>query len=152
MSQDQTENGTDHSHRKWLLPLWRDLKKPILCVDFDGCISNYKHPWRGVAELTGDSPVPGAFDFLEKAIKKFTVLIFSSRCNAMEGIAAMQGWMLSNGLKKEVLDELYFQPGKPSAFMIIDDRARQFTGDWSEFDPDEMLKFEPWYYEESRKE
>jgi hypothetical protein len=129
---------------KWLLPDWRELKKPIMCLDFDGVVSEYKHGWEGPGTIN-DIPVPGAIEFIQKALKHFHVLIFSSRCNHPEGIAAMKEWLLTNGLQS--VSELHFQPGKPSFSIMIDDRALKFNGDWNMHEPIQLARyFKPWYY------
>jgi len=125
-------------------PDWNALKKPILSVDFDGVISEYKAGWEG-PNIISDKPVDGAFRFLRQAVKHFKVLIFSTRCNEPAGICAMMTWFVRNGLELDVLDQLTFEPGKPSFYIHIDDRAIQFKG---KFQDAELLReaFKPWYY------
>ena len=130
---------------EWLLPKWEDLDKPILCVDFDGVISEYKSGWLG-AEIIADKPVSGAFEFLNQAILHFNVLIFSSRCNSKSGIKAMIDWFHEHGF--EGLEHLHFQPGKPSFALVIDDRAIRFNGMWKDIpSPEDLVDSKPWYYQ-----
>jgi len=132
-----------------LLPNWRVMPKPILTVDFDGVISTYKAGWYGAHLIhPDDAPVPGAFHFLREAVKHFTVLIFSSRTNTRQGRIAVHNWMLDHGMPLEILRQFHLQPGKPSAFAMIDDRAISFQGDWNALpDPASLLSgFKPWYY------
>lgn len=132
---------------KWLLPDWRELKKPILCVDFDGVISEYKHGWQG-PEIINDDPVPGSIEFLIDAHNHFEVVIFSSRCNHPNGIKAMKEWLESFGLPDEVRLALHFQIGKPSFAIMIDDRCIKFNGDWTLLKAKNLaLNFAPWYYQ-----
>lgn len=56
------------------------MKKPILCLDFDGVIHGYQSGWQG-ADMCPDPAVPGAVDFIKRAVDTFTVSIFSSRSN-----------------------------------------------------------------------
>ena len=129
-----------------LLPDWNNLEKPIMALDFDGVISNYKNGWHGPDVLDGDEPNPGAIDFIEKAVIHFTVLIFSSRCNTIPGQKAIEKWLKMYKLSDKALASLVFQPGKPSAFVIIDDRAICFEGTFG--DPELIKKqFRPWYYD-----
>lgn len=134
------------------------MSKPILCVDFDGVIHSYISGWRGAAFIP-DAPVPGAMQFLIDAIKVFEVHIYSSRSKSEDGRMAMKSWMdywldkefgWDKGLEavsaaNSVRSNIVFANEKPAAFLTIDDRAICFDGDWSELNPEELLKFKPWY-------
>lgn len=124
--------------------------KPILCIDFDGTLSEYKAGWEG-AGVINDEPVDGAIQYLKEAVVQFEVVIFSSRCNYQSGIHAMHAWLRLYGLSRDELKQITFQPGKPPAFAMIDDRAIQFKGDWDASDvrsPCTLKKyFKPWYYD-----
>lgn len=120
------------------------MSKPILCVDFDGVIHSYSSGWQGV-DRVDDPPVPGAIEWLAEATKHFKVVIYSSRSSQRGGIAAMTRWMAQHaGKHLEVLTMVEFAAEKPAAFLTIDDRALTFTGNWADFDPEELLKFKPW--------
>ncbi len=67
------------------------MKKPILCLDFDGVCHAYTSGWLG-ADVIPDEAVPGLFEFLEKAARTFNIQVFSSRSNQPGGIEAMQTW------------------------------------------------------------
>ena len=41
--------------------------------------------------------------------------------------------------------ELHFPTHKPPATIAIDDRALNFTGDWSDFPINKLLNFKPWH-------
>ncbi len=120
-------------------------KKPILCVDFDGVIHSYKSGWKGV-NVIPDPPNEGAIEWLKTVVDKFSLRIFSARCNDTAGIAAMIGWFRAFGLPDEVLGKLTFEAGKPSAYLIIDDRALRFKGDFAALSPAALFGFKPWYY------
>ncbi len=112
------------------------IYKPILSLDFDGVIHWYRNGWKGLTVID-DDPVPGAKEFIEKAQNYFEIVVFSSRSSSRAGIEAMQTWMKKNDFPK-----VTFSKDKPKAFLTIDDRAIQFTGDW--LDPEELLGFKPW--------
>lgn len=125
--------------------------KPILCVDFDGVIHSYTSGWKGAAVIP-DPPVPGALDWLYRASKVFTVMIYSSRSKDPEGIAAMQTWLgyharatLSDLQATILLQVVAFASEKPAAFLTIDDRAVCFDGTWDAIHPDRLITFKPWY-------
>lgn len=124
-------------------------RKPILCLDFDGVLHSYTSGWNGAAFIA-DPPVPGAMFFLERAVERFEVHVFSSRSNQAGGIDAMHGWIhMHLGLEledykraKQVLDALKFPTEKPPALVTIDDRAICFTGEWPSLD--DIANFKPW--------
>lgn len=68
-------------------------RKPILCLDFDGVVHSYTSGWKGAAEIP-DPPVPGALEFIVRALDRFEVHIFSSRSNLPGARRAMQEWLL----------------------------------------------------------
>lgn len=135
------------------------MGKPILCLDFDGVLHSYSSGWRGAGNIP-DPPVPGMVAFLNKAIERFDVHIFSSRSHQRGGISAMQAWMwcaiadhfgcsyagdprdLDRAIA--VRDALKYPLEKPAAMISIDDRALCFTGNWNDFDPQRLLEFKPW--------
>jgi hypothetical protein len=134
------------------------VRKPILCLDWDGVIHSYSSGWKG-ADVIPDPPVPGALAFIEGAIEHFTVAIFSSRSNQPGGIHAMREYLRdaameyiakTHGLggvdRREVVDDLMnalsWPTEKPPALVTIDDRAVQFTGTWPSYR--ELLDFQPW--------
>jgi hypothetical protein len=125
---------------------WGGSKRTV-AVDFDGVIHSYVSPWVA-SHYIPDPPLPGAIDWICRLVNSFNVMIFSARCNDEAGIEAMKGWFINSGLPKAVLDQLTFEPGKPSAYAFIDDRAIQFTGNYWHVSPTALRKFTPWYYEQ----
>lgn len=99
--------------------------KPTIVLDFDGVIHSYTSGWKG-ADVIPDPPVEGAFDFLEQALTRFNVAIFSSRTHQDGGVAAMQEWFRRHGFP--LASRLEFPDHKPPALVTIDDRAIRFTG------------------------
>lgn len=119
--------------------------KPILCLDFDGVCHSYTSGWKG-ADVIPDLPVPGMWDFLETAVLKFDVHIYSSRSHQPGGIEAMRNWFLFHAYTWCRIDiatkHLKFPTEKPPALITLDDRAITFDGTWPH--PDELLAFKPW--------
>lgn len=136
-----------------------EVGKPILCLDFDGVLHSYSSGWKGATAIP-DPPTPGAMMFLYHAIYKFDVQIYSSRSGQVGGIQAMREWLEYHvadffdctfagapsdmDKRDEVLAGISFPASKPAAFVTIDDRALCFTGNWSDFYPDDLLEFKPW--------
>lgn len=116
-------------------------KKKILCLDFDGVCHSYVTPWTDVITIS-DPPVPGLFEFLEKADKKFNIHIFSSRSRDHGGIVAMENWFNAWWPSHIPKVSLTFPIVKPPAFIGLDDRVLNFTGSWP--DVEEMENFRPW--------
>ena len=121
------------------------MDKPILCLDFDGVIHSYTSGWKGI-ETIPDPPVPGAMEFIDKAMNHFEVMIYSSRSAYPMGINAMRKWLrrhwLEAGLPSDRELDIEWPNEKPAAFVTIDDRAVCFTGVW----PDilTLKAFRPW--------
>ena len=134
------------------------MHRPILCLDFDGVLHSYVSGWKGAAVIA-DPPVKGMVEFLEKAVEKFDVQVFSSRSNQEGGLEAMKSWLrkhvtrhfdceFHHGSAKDfdramrILNLVSFPLEKPPALVTLDDRAITFTGVWPSVDS--LLKFKPW--------
>ena len=115
--------------------------KPILCLDFDGVLHSYTSGWRGANNIP-DPPVPGAMEFLTKAVKHFRVAIYSARSGQPGGIDAMRAWLINHGCPGSVFAEIEWPTDKPSAFVTLDDRVVTFTGEWP--DMQTLKEFKPW--------
>jgi hypothetical protein len=131
------------------------MYKPILCLDFDGVCHSYTSGWKG-ADVIPDPPVPGLFDFLERASTVFDIQIYSSRSNQPGGIEAMQKWFCEHYTiwlyqyqpepeKRHSVEPSWikFPTEKPAAFITLDDRAITFNGTFP--DVDSLRSFQPWY-------
>jgi hypothetical protein len=121
---------------------------PILVLDFDGVVHEYKSPWTRADEIS-DGPVLGALEFIREAQEHFEVHILSSRTALDGGLYAMQKWLMHHmgaawGPKgmADVYGQVQWPQDKPPAFLTIDDRAIQFTGTWP--DPQALKAFKPW--------
>lgn len=127
------------------------MYRPILCLDFDGVIHSYTSGWQG-AGVANDPPVPGTYEFLYEATKKYKVAIYSSRSKSLAGRRCMKRYMhqhfflpltFSPDHTTDFLhEELHWPWFKPSALITIDDRAITFTGTWPSMD--ELAAFKPW--------
>jgi hypothetical protein len=118
-------------------------RKRILSLDFDGVCHSYTSGWRG-ADVIPDPPVPGMWEFLEKATEMFEVNIFSSRTHQEGGLDAMKDWfyLWAEGDYPHIVDKLVFPDEKPPAFVGIDDRVITFTGKWPSMES--LDKFQTW--------
>jgi hypothetical protein len=127
------------------------LRKPILCIDFDGTIHSYVSGWQG-AEIIPDPPTPGAIEFLWEAIRIFEVHIYSSRSHQPGGIRAIREWLdrwdeaywskQRTRPRSGLVMNVKFPECKPSALVTIDDRAITFDGTWP--DVATLRNFKPW--------
>lgn len=121
------------------------VRKPILCLDFDGVVHSYVSGWKG-ADVIPDPPVAGAFKFIRKAIRGgFDVQVFSSRSNLPGGIPAMQKWFIDHNWAGTYLTGcvgITFPLEKPPAMVTLDDRAITFEGEWPKIK--DLKAFQPW--------
>ena len=89
------------------------MAKPILCLDFDGVIHSYASGWKGSVRNIPDDPVPGALEFIVKAVEHFDVHIFSTRSHQFGGRWAMKRWLRKQyfrlGMSLSGADEETFQ-------------------------------------------
>lgn len=132
--------------------------KLTIAVNFDGAIHSYEKEWRGAGEVPGmyvTHVVPGFFDWLEQAVRVFSVVIYSTRAKTSQGITEMRRWLTSRykewAQEQGRLDsfsvlDVTFSIDKPAAWLTIDDHAIRFVGDWD--DPaltvDAMRNFKSW--------
>lgn len=124
------------------------MRKPILCLDFDGVIHSYASGWKG-ADVIPDPPVDGAITFMLGALRHFDVTIFSSRSGQRGGIDAMTRWLKEHAGQTWYetpdgpgLESIRFPTEKPSAMISIDDRALTFDGTWPAIQT--LKDFQPW--------
>lgn len=129
-------------------------EKPILCIDFDGVIHTYDQGWQG-GRIYGDV-VDGFFEWAERAVTRFQLFIYSSRCKDEALRAAMRNWLTrrlaewvdATGRDRSAPPPIVFTFAheKPAAFLTIDDRAVRFDGRWEapELDPETLADFRPW--------
>jgi hypothetical protein len=127
-----------------------EVRKPILCLDFDGVIHDYKEGWRN-GVIYGNI-TPGFFEWAEQAAKVFKLVVYSSRSSTPEGQNAMVLWLAGQRAAWRLLggksgnDPLAFEfaDKKPPAFLTIDDRAVTFKGSWDSLEPELLRAFKPW--------
>ena len=124
------------------------MRKPILCLDFDGVIHSYESGWQG-ADVVPDPPTDGAIGFLLTALLDFRVAIFSSRSNQKGGIDAMRSWLKEHAGQcwyespaGPGLEDVEWPTEKPPAMVGLDDRVLTFTGEWP--DMETLRSFKPW--------
>lgn len=116
------------------------MAKPILCLDFDGVLSDYRSGWHGPADIP-DGPVKGAEIALASYLEHFQVVVFSVRSQHEEGRVAMRNWCRRHfGI--DIAEQIQFPRSKPPAFLYLDDRALCFRGVWP--DAQSMLAFQTW--------
>jgi len=124
--------------------------KPIICVDFDGCVHSYERGWQG-GEIYG-TVVPGFFEWVERVRDRFKIVIYSSRSKEEAGVVAMHLWLSEQyrlwlqSTSAAVMDTFEFAHEKPPAWLTVDDRCVRFDGDWAmpELTVEAMADYKPW--------
>lgn len=129
-------------------------RKPIICLDFDGVIHDYKNGWEGDEVTIGGDVTPGFFQWAHEARKHFKLVVYSSRSKTIAGQQAMAHWLSRQMGKHGIplvgdhlsMSDFQFAAEKPPAFLTIDDRAIRFTGLWNEpyLRPEALASFRPW--------
>jgi hypothetical protein len=100
-----------------------------------------------------EPPVPGALKWLKAAMEDWDVQIYSARSRHPGAIDAMKAYLLNYAVQEwgdieyaeSFVGSLKFPTQKPPAFLMIDDRAICFDGNFAGLNPKELLKFKPWY-------
>ncbi len=134
------------------------MKRPVICVDFDGVIHSYTSGWKGIENIP-DPPVDEAIEWLEEVLdwpdsicsfapkSDVQIVIYSSRSRSWRGRRAMKKWF-GKYMDRAYVGILKFPKKKPPAFLTIDDRAMCFKGTFPSIK--EMLAFEPWNKKEEK--
>jgi hypothetical protein len=121
------------------------MRKPILCLDFDGVIHSYASGWKG-ADIIPDPPVAGVADFIVTAQEHFTVVVHSSRSCQPGGVEAMKRYVHKISVDGDhdgsAFDAVQWPTEKPPAQVTIDDRALTFNGTWPRIE--DLKAFQPW--------
>ncbi len=113
----------------------------LIALDFDGVLHQAVSPFTDVLTIP-DPPVTGAIEWLVDIVEEYGVIIHSSRLawdpSALfhsdtaigDRVFAIRKWLYKNGCPLVVIDELEFHtgPGKPHAWIYIDDRGFNFRG------------------------
>jgi hypothetical protein len=114
------------------------MKKPSLCVEFDGVIHSNVSGWDSPT-IIPDAPIEGAIDFLYNSIKDFEISIYSTkRSKHIGGIEAMQEWLYKYykiwQLKQAIYPPLHLIPHikwpteRPNAIVTLDSKDISFKG------------------------
>lgn len=95
------------------------MPKQTILVDFDGVLHDY-HGWKGNEEL--GKPIEKARASMLLLERSFRLVVFTTR-----KIEFVKPWLDHYGFPEMKITNI-----KEPAFLIIDDRALTFTGEWSD--------------------
>jgi hypothetical protein len=115
------------------------MKKPTICIDFDGVIHAYSKGWTSVEDIY-DEPVPGAKEAIRELRKDFRVVVLSTRLvgRFIDVRLAILEWLEKHDIEVDALSS-----DKVAAVAYIDDRAINFAGNWTSVLRD-VAGFRPW--------
>lgn len=114
-----------------------------IAVDFDGVLHSYSSPWVA-EELIQDPPVPGAIEWLTGIMKKFDVVIFTTRGKTAGGRVAVREWLIEYGFDYDTATRIRITHEKVPALLYIDDRAWRFRGPGSFPTAEQIHDARPW--------
>lgn len=113
--------------------------KQTVVFDFDGVIHSYKSGWQGPTVIP-DEPVEGIKEAIAEIRKSgYEVVIVSTRCETLEGQAAIMKYLNEHGIEYDNI-----RKEKPPAIVYIDDRAICFDGNADSL-LEKIQRFQPWY-------
>lgn len=114
-------------------------QKRTIALDFDGVL----HKYNGWQDGKIDGPIPGARDAVIEMLRRGQeVVIFSTRDPHM-----IRSWLVLHGFPQG----LEITNVKKPFYVIVDDRAHAFQGEWSQEVLRDILKFEPYWIKARRK-
>jgi len=122
--------------------IFNSKTKPIICLDFDGVVNNYKG-WRDEGfNVILDTPVQGTQEAIKKLREKYTVVIHSVRCSHHGGRQSIVEYLEKYGITVDGVTA-----NKPLASMYVDDKAIPFDGNWDRA-LRRIKRFKQWSYED----
>ena len=129
--------------------------KLTLSLDFNGVIHDHVKGPGGKGPIPPDSPeIPGAIDFLTKAVERFKVSIGSARFSnpGDEGQKAKdeaRAWLVNHGISNDDITDdpdqsgkIFLTGSKVRYLVALDDRSIRFDGTFP--DLDELEQYQPW--------
>ena len=123
-----------------LLSAVRKENEKFIAIDFDGVLHLYITPFDGT-DIIPDPPVEGALGAIKSLYSQgYKIVIFSARAKDNSAKAAIWSWLRKYGFTQYISVVTNI---KPTAKVIVDDKAIQFKGDWFQTLKD-IENFEPW--------
>lgn len=107
-------------------------KKLTLLIDFDGVMHDYKG-WDGSTPTGG--PILKARAALYQLESNFRLICFTTRPEKF-----VTSWLLRYGFPSMKVTNI-----KEPAFLILDDRAITFTGEWTDGLLEQIKNFKPYW-------
>lgn len=117
-----------------------DDMKFSICIDFDGVIHRYDTPWINAATIP-DPPVDGTIQWMNDMAAHFTLVVFTTRAQTLDGKLAVEDYLKRNGWEHGFI---LITDKKPPALLYIDDRAFRFTGPGSLPTAQDIHQMKPW--------
>lgn len=109
------------------------MNKRTILIDLDGVLNIYNGQYD---EFFIPPMAPFAYEFIKKLSMDYKIVIFTSR-----NLLIASKWVMDNKLENFISDVTNV---KIPAFLIIDDRCINFSGNFSEL-RDKIDNFIPWY-------
>lgn len=108
------------------------MAKQTLLIDFDGVLHTYDGTFSNVLNM----PVPGARKACIFLSREYKLICFTTRKPTED----VERWLSRNGFPvMEVTDV------KKPAYLILDDRALRFDGQWTDELLAQIYNFKPWW-------
>ena len=112
-----------HRKKKMSKQILSSRKRELICLDFDGCISNSLHTKYNQNEFIFE-PVEGMREWIQGTLHHHDIIIFSARNLTLIGRENLREWLLK--YEFPILDVTNVKP--PPGHLFIDDRGFSFRG------------------------